>query len=233
VGWSYGNCELIYEDKTHVWVSPPSLGPDSFDWGMAFPQQGWFMARWALDQVGPLDETFNLSMDFDLCIRLNAAGIRSCHVPDTIARFYIHSESKTGTSNYADFIREGARALRKAGRTVPSYMALGQACAQLSFDGARVAEDRLERERHAVVAELEDARPENLDALAAGAFARAAQLECKASESPLSALRWLFKPVVWRFTLTRRLMPDVIKTSLVRWAERSSVRFLVVRLRRR
>jgi GT2 family glycosyltransferase len=232
VAWSFGNCEMVYDDKEHTWVSPLRLEADSFDWKMPIPQQSWFMARWAWEEVGPLDESLDLAMDFDMCIRLQAAGLPSCRVPHTLARFIIHSESKTGQRNYSEFIREGARALLKAGREVPSYAALGQSCAHASVSGDRVPNEAVEARLLALFGELGDLSPSFSAAVRAGAYASAAQIESKSSATPLRALRWIARPAPWRFGLTRRLIPNVIETSLVRYLEASRARSLVARLRK-
>jgi glycosyltransferase involved in cell wall biosynthesis len=224
IGWSYGNTELVYPDRTQIWVAPARLRPDSFDWVMPFPQQGWFIARWALDRVGPLDETFHLSMDYDLCLRLFTAGIRYCHVPATLARFEIHAESKTGSTSYVAFIDEGARAMRKAGRLTASYLALGQRCAYAAADGDRIPRATFHTEVRAAV----DSLPRRARAaVRAGAFTAAAQIEAKSdvNPAPLRSLRWLARPEPWFYRVTRSRSADFAKTCVVRWAQRVRARY--------
>lgn len=232
VAWSYGDCEMVYEDKKQLWVGPARVDPGSFDWKMPFAQQGWFFTKAAFEQVGPLDESFDLAMDFDLCIRLQMAGLRSCRVPRTLARFVIHSGSKTGQRNYAEFIREGARALLKAGRVIPYYAALGQSCAYASAIDGRVSRATLRtalQKEHSQLGAVESC---DWTAVRAGALTAAAQIEAKSSRAPLAALRWLFDVAPWRFGLTRALLPNVIKTSLVRWGESSWAGPIVARMRK-
>lgn len=219
VGWSYGNVDLVYPAKTQTWVAPPALGPDSFDWVMPFPQQGWFIARWALDRVGPLDESFHLSMDYDLSLRLFTAGIPHCYVPSTLARFEVHAESKTGSTSYVAFIEEGARAMRKAGRFTASDMAMGQRCAYVSADEERVDRARFRAEVRSTVAGLPGPRR---SAVKAGAYTAAAQIEAKAerNDKPLRTLGWLLRPEPWRFGVTRARAIDLAKTCAARWVRR-------------
>ena len=216
IGWSYGNVDLVYPGKTQTWVAPADLRPDSFDWVMPFPQQGWFIARWALDRVGPLDETFHLSMDYDLCLRLFTAGIPHCYVPSTLARFEVHAESKTGSTSYVAFIDEGARAMRKAGRLTASYMALGQRCAYVSAEEERVDRARFLAEVRSAVSSA--SRGERA-AVRAGAYTAAAQIEAKSERNPkpLKTLRWLARPEPWRFGVTRSRAVDLARTCVARW----------------
>ncbi|HYP21937.1 MAG TPA: glycosyltransferase family 2 protein [Actinomycetota bacterium] len=218
IGWSYANTELVYPDKTQTWVAPATLRPDSFDWIMPFPQQGWFIARWALDRVGPLDETFHLSMDYDLCLRLFTAGIPHCYVPSTLARFEVHAESKTGSTSYVAFIDEGARAMRKAGRLTAFYMAMGQRCAYLSAEDDRVDRARLRAEVLSTVADHAGRPRRDRAAVKAGAYTAAAQIELKSERNPkpLRSLGWLLRPEPWRFGVTRGRSMDLAKTAVRR-----------------
>lgn len=216
VGWSYGNVDLVYPDKTQTWVGPARLRPDGFDWVMPIPQQGWFIARWALERVGPLDESFHLSMDYDLCLRLFTAGISYCYVPSTLARFEVHAESKTGSTSYVAFIDEGARAMRKAGRVTASHMAMGQRCAYLAAAHDHIDAARFVAEVRSAVADLPR---RDRAAVKAGAYTAAAQIETKAERNPkpLRSARWLLRPEPWRFGVTRARAVDLAKTSVVRW----------------
>ena len=73
-------------------VRPPArLGRKTFDFGNRLTQPGTFVARWALDRVGPLDEEFQLAMDFDLWLRLLDAGVPAAYIPEALAVFEIHS----------------------------------------------------------------------------------------------------------------------------------------------
>lgn len=218
IGWSYANTDLVYPDKTQTWVAPAQLRPDSFDWVMPFPQQGWFIARWALDRVGPLDETFHLSMDYDLCLRLFTAGIPYCYVPSTLARFEVHAESKTGSTSYVAFIDEGARAMRKAGRVTASHMATGQRCAYVATEDDRVDRERFLAEVRSAVAGV--GSPRDRAAVKAGAYTAAAQIEAKAEQNPkpLRTLMWLLRTEPWRFGVTRGRAVDIARTCVARWA---------------
>ena len=224
IGWSYGNTELVYPDKTQTWVAPARLRPDSFDWVMPIPQLGWFFARWALERVGPLDETFHLSMDYDLCLRLFTAGIPYCHVPSTLARFEVHAESKTGSTSYVAFIDEGARAMRKAGRITASHMAAGQRCAYLAAAGERVDRKRFLAEVRSAVEGI-GSRPDRA-AVRAGAYTAAAQIEAKAERNPrpLRTVGWLLRPEPWRFGVTRGRSVDIAKTCIARWVRGTRAR---------
>lgn len=116
VGWVYGKVLTTWRDRSLVMEPPVELGPESFDQGNPIPQQGTFLAAWALRRVGYLDETLHLAMDFDLWVRLVDAGIVSAHVPRTMGSYEIHEGSKSGTIPWGDFQLEEGTALLKSGR---------------------------------------------------------------------------------------------------------------------
>lgn len=222
VGWSYGDCELVYPDKKELWRSPDQLEADSFDWIMPIPQPGWFVTRRALDEVGYLDETFKLAMDFELCLRLLAHEVPHRRIPAALARFEIHSDSKTGSNSYVAFLDENARAMSKVGRDTAFFMAQGQKCAYSVVLDGLVDSRQLTEELRRTMSLFQDAPRRAREAIKAGAYTAAAQLESKtaANRKPLPALRFLMKSSPWRFAVTRRRLPDLIKTSVVRWLER-------------
>lgn len=226
IGWSYGNCELVYPDKTQLWVSPEKLDADSFDWIMPIPQQGWFVRRWALDRVEYLDESFSLAMDFELCLRLLAQGIPYGRTPATLARFEIHPDSKTGSNSYVAFLNENARAMQKWGRITAYFMLQGQSCAHRVAVDDVVQTGALLQDLSRCLETHGDAARRMKAAIKAGAYTAAAQIESKSAinDKPLRALRWLFRPAPWTFGVTRRRLPDLFRTSVARWLEARGAR---------
>jgi hypothetical protein len=93
------------------------------------PQPGCFFSRAALDDVGGLDASFDLTMDIDLWIRLVDAGYVARYVPEVLAEFEIHPGSKTGTLDRKRFQLEHARALAKSRRPGAASAAVGRAMA--------------------------------------------------------------------------------------------------------
>lgn len=223
VGSSYGNCELVYPDKTQTWVPSGELTENAFDWMMPFPQQGWFVARWALDKVGPLDETLHFSMDYELALRLLVARVPFCYVPQSLARFEIHGDSKTGSHGYHVFLLEAASALERAGRPTAALILRGQAAAHFELtdpagarEGPRFRQVRSEtrslKERSAVLAGFHCARAVTLSKLPGRRWAH------------LAAVRDLASPNVWIWRASRSRAWDALRTVLVRTAEALGVR---------
>src|SRR5205823_3040185 len=109
---TYGEVELRRNGERDYPFRPPArLTPTSFDTTSVIPQPGSFVARWALERVGDLDESLHLAMDYDLWLRLIDAGIPSARVPAVVATFEIHDSSKTGTAGRSGFLREESLAL--------------------------------------------------------------------------------------------------------------------------
>lgn len=123
-GLIYGDIEVVKDGTRKVLRPPRDLGLTSFQRGNVISQPGTFFTRWALDRVGLIDETFHLTMDFELWLRIVAAGIATTYVPSVLASFEVHGESKTGSVRAFDFAEEEARALQKHGQPHSAAMAI-------------------------------------------------------------------------------------------------------------
>lgn len=145
VGWVYGDCILEENAHTTVRTPAPHLSVESFAEGSPVAQPGTFIRASALARVGPIDETFELAMDFDLWLRLVLAGVTSRYVAETLAVFEIHPSSKTGSRSLGDFQREEAIALAKAGLPEMAAATLGRAAANSAAVGGRVEPADLDR----------------------------------------------------------------------------------------
>jgi glycosyltransferase involved in cell wall biosynthesis len=190
-GWVYGECEVRRHGARELPIRPPArIGKATLDCGSVLAQPGFFVTRWALDQVGELDEAFHLAMDFDLWLRLIDANIGAVRVPTTLALFELHEGSKSGSTPSSGFFFEEGLALLKSGRRRQAAFSFGRsAWADGDIDQVlgdpRICDARLDRT--AVVA---GARTE---AAIAGLLAGSPQ-----------ALRMLLRPDVWRVPETRR-----------------------------
>jgi GT2 family glycosyltransferase len=206
VGWVYCDCEVRHEDGSSEIARPPArLSTRTLEFGNRLTQPGVFVARWALDRVGPLDEETHLAMDFDLWLRLIDAGIAAAYVPETLAVFEIHGDSKTGTVDLSEFYREEAAALLKSGREGPAAAGLGRAAAAAALtaegrvDAGRLAEMIGRFERTAVEWGLEPDRR----IVRPAAFAEAARLELQVSAG---GFRHLLSPLPWSSRTSRRMI---------------------------
>jgi len=97
-GMVYGTATIIDEagKEVGVWVARP------FDLRIMLaeenivPQPAAFFSRHALESVGYLDERWHMIMDYELCVRVGMRFPVVC-MPRTLAKFRIHSGSKTQT----------------------------------------------------------------------------------------------------------------------------------------
>jgi GT2 family glycosyltransferase len=132
IGLVYGDCVVREVDAKSFRVRPPRrLRLETRDAGNVLCQPGTFFTRTTLELAGGLDESFELAMDYDLWLRMLDAGVQSAYVPEVLAVFEIHSDSKTGTANPGDFFREEAQALVQRGRARQAAFGFGRAAAAL------------------------------------------------------------------------------------------------------
>lgn len=124
-GLFYGDIEVFDASSSR------RVPPDSTDFtftamwrGNTISQPGTFWTRAAHETVGPIDEDFRLTMDYELWLRFAKAGIIAEYIPHVQARFEIHDASKTGTAGMLAFVEEEAAALRKHGEPHGAAMAI-------------------------------------------------------------------------------------------------------------
>ena len=60
------------------------------------PTTATFFRRRIFDEGNFLDEQLHYAMDYDFFLRLSERGYRFCHVPELLADFRVHPESKSG-----------------------------------------------------------------------------------------------------------------------------------------
>ena len=73
-GWAYGDCEVVGGRASGVWKAHSELTESLIRAGEIVPQPGSFVWRFALAAVGPLDESFDFTMDADMFLRLIDGG---------------------------------------------------------------------------------------------------------------------------------------------------------------
>lgn len=204
VGWVYCDSEVREGVSTEIARAPARVNKTTLDLRNV-PQPGAFIARWALDLVGPLDEEFHLAMDFDLWLRLIDAGVPAVHIPEVLAVFEIHPMSKTGSIDLSEFYREQAFALTKSGRRRAAAATLGRAAAAATLmddgriDASRLPETITRFEGMAIRWGLESDSRE----VRSAAFAEAARLELQVS---LRGFRHLARPAPWLSRTSLRLI---------------------------
>lgn len=135
LGWVYGNLDVDRRGHKHV-IRPPSRASlpelDFNNVGLIAP--GTMFARWALETVGRLDESLNMEMDLDLSIRLLQAGIRSRHIPRSLALLEIYDGTKSGEVPKRDIVIERHRIYLKHGMFQQAGAALALAGRYELFD---------------------------------------------------------------------------------------------------
>jgi GT2 family glycosyltransferase len=207
-GWVYCDCEIRRDDAGGEVVRPPArLGKKTFDFGNRLTQPGTFVARWALDRVGPLDEQIQLAMDFDLWVRLVDAGVPAAYIPECLAVFEIHESSKTGSIDLSEFYKEESLALLKSGRRKLAAASLGRAAAAAA---AALTEDgRVDpRQLANAVGRFESVATDwGLEAerrlLRPASFVEAARFEVQVSPR---GLRHLARPAPWMSGTSLRML---------------------------
>lgn len=201
-GWVYGRCRLQRDGRRLVALPPPRrIRRRTLDSGNRLPQPGFFLTRWALEQVGELDESLHLGMDYDLWLRLVDAEVPAVHIPRVLAVYDVHGNSKTGTVHPSDFVRDWGEALYKAGRARQAAFAFGRAAAALAGASRNSLDPTDIRELAEHVLHDQRARGRELDpkAVAAGVSVEAAVIELHRSPQ---GLRHLLRPNVWRYPQT-------------------------------
>jgi GT2 family glycosyltransferase len=206
VGWVYCECEVRKENGDSEIARPPArLNKRTLELGNRLTQQGVFVARWALDRVGPLDEELDLVMDVDLWLRLIDADVPAAYVPEPLAVFLIHESSKTGSVDLSEFYREEAVALLKSGRRLPAAAGLGRAAAAaaLTADG-RVDSKQLLASIGRFESIADDWRlVDERRVVRSAAYAEATRLELKVSPRGLGHLA---RPAPWVSGTSRRMI---------------------------
>jgi len=228
--WIYGDCLMWEGDKSHLWGPPPNLDETSFDWVCPIAQQGTFFTKHAWEAVGGIDESYDLSMDYDLWLRFVEAGVRTTSVPDVLGTFEVHSASKTGSRGNYEFMREGSIALRRRGRVEASDLMIGRAAAHRAVEdsdrGPRVRMSRAKSE----LDRLKGSSPElaGVDTRTAmkAALVEAADLEIRRRRPPghVAGMRHLLRVGPWLNPLTSDIGRKTFRIVAARAVERFKVK---------
>lgn len=216
VGWAYGDCDLLRDGEQQSFQRPPALlDARALEGGNLIPQPGSLVARWALERVGPIDEEFELALDYDLWLRLALTAVPSVYVPEVLAVFELHGGSKSGSTPDWEFHVEEAVSLMKRGLPGGAILMFGRAAARAAQSSTgRVDRRRLDDEVAAVANRARRYQP-NLEPrkLRAAAYAHAALLELHLRPR---GVRYLLRPEPWLARDTRATLLRVIGRGAVR-----------------
>jgi glycosyltransferase involved in cell wall biosynthesis len=86
------------------------------------PQPGCFYRRALIERFGPLDISYHYMFDYELFLRL-AGNVNARFIPEVLARFRIHPNSKTSRKQ-REFLAEEMRAFRAHGGRLMSPFTL-------------------------------------------------------------------------------------------------------------
>ena len=219
LGFVYGDCRVVEcEREVLVWRAPRRLTIGLLEAGSSIPQPGAFVTRWALEQVGLLDESFELAMDVDLWLRLLGAGIPNRSVGGVVSEFELHPGSKTVSVPRQRFFDENARAFLLAGNPHGAALSAGQAAAAAATVEGLVDSGRLAAEiRKAQEASRGWPQPAPERTIRAAAVAEAAVIELRSSPK---GLRHLLVLAVWRDRATRKRIRSAVRRVAPRAARR-------------
>lgn len=88
-------------------------------------QPACFFRRRAFDAVGGVDVSIHWAMDYDLWLRIVAAGFKVAYLPRVLAHFRWLAENKTATGGWGR-LDEIVRILARQGHEPPAYIRLEQ-----------------------------------------------------------------------------------------------------------
>ena len=98
----YGDIRHVHEDRrTKREYREQNFRRYDLLWGHVYiASASTFVARWAWERVGGAREDLQYAMDLDLFLRLSEVG-RIVHVPEILAEFRWHGDSKSGARGAA------------------------------------------------------------------------------------------------------------------------------------
>lgn len=116
LGLLYGDIEAVSGRRRLIVKPVPKMDLIALRHGNVISQPGSFFTSAAFKAAGGIDENFHLTMDFELWLRMMILGVKSKYIPEVVAHFEIHPDSKTGSRGTMAFAEEEARALLKHGQ---------------------------------------------------------------------------------------------------------------------
>src|SRR3954453_3827257 len=129
------NVDLVYGDATYTDVDGRHIArcihiePYSrhrlFNYSDFMVQPATFFRRRAFDAVGGIDASIHWAMDYDLWLRIVAAGHKVAYLPQLLAHFRWLAENKTATGGWGR-LNEICRILARQGYGPPAYIRLEQ-----------------------------------------------------------------------------------------------------------
>lgn len=129
VDWVVGRVEI--REAGGGFIRRPADPAEPLAWAAQnlAAQPGSFVSRRAIEKIGGLDESLHYMMDLDLWVRLLDAGLRVATVPEVLAVFEVHPDSKSGSLSHSEFVVEEALVRLRSGRSGSGAVAIGRAAA--------------------------------------------------------------------------------------------------------
>jgi GT2 family glycosyltransferase len=135
----YGHRVLIDQDGHEIgrWLTPRPACSDLRLHDFV-PQETLFWRRRIWDRVGGIDPSFKFALDWDLLLRMSAAGARIVRLPWFLGGFRLHSRQKTSTQLQDTGIPEMDALRRRTFGRMPTHDELHLAMRRAQLDSALV-----------------------------------------------------------------------------------------------
>lgn len=215
VDWVLGWVEIREGDRGFIRRPADPHRPLTWAAQNIAAQPGSFVSRRALESVGYLDENLDYMMDMDLWVRLVDAGLRMEVVPNVLAIFEVHPESKSGSLSHSEFVIEEALVRLRSGRYRSGAVAVGRAAAirmhernEDDPDSARAEVDRIADDPRLKRFALER------DLVEAGFHAERLLLHIK--DRRFKSVRDVLDPLVWQCPEARARVQGAAARALAR-----------------
>lgn len=112
--------EIVYGDLQYCngakvvrrWRSN-TFSPSSLKYGWMPPHPTVYVRREVYEQVGPYDDWFRISADYDMMLRIFKAGYKTCYLPEVIVRMEVGGVSNRNTKARLTKTQEDFLVLKK------------------------------------------------------------------------------------------------------------------------
>ena len=109
----YGDLQYCHANRViRRWQSNP-FKPGSLKFGWMPPHPTVYVRREVYEQVGPYDEWFHISADYDMMLRIFKAGYKSCYLPEVIVSMETGGASNKNTKARLTKTQEDYLVLKK------------------------------------------------------------------------------------------------------------------------
>lgn len=109
----YGDLQYCSGDRVvRRWKSNP-FHPSALKYGWMPPHPTVYVRREVYQQVGPYDDWFRISADYDMMLRIFSAGYKTCYIPEVLVSMETGGASNRNTKARLSKTQEDYIALKK------------------------------------------------------------------------------------------------------------------------